>query len=84
MNVSIHDGLQTTQTSKYVYEVWRPVTAIREPRTDLNAATDADPGWLSLITNPPYPSYSGNLAASAPARRARWSSPSAQTIFRSR
>jgi hypothetical protein len=62
MNVSIHDGLQTTMTSKFVYGVWRPVTAIRGADTDLNDATEPDAGWLSLLTNPPYPSYAGNLA----------------------
>jgi hypothetical protein len=62
MNVSIHDGLQTTQASKFVYGLWRPVTAIRGAEDDLNPATDADPNWLSLLTNPPYPTYAGNLA----------------------
>ena len=62
VNVSIHDALQTTQASKFVYGVWRPVTAIRAADTDLNAATDPDPAWLPLITTPPYPSYAGNLA----------------------
>lgn len=62
VNVSIHDALQTTQTSKFVYGLWRPVTAIRAADTDLNDATDPDPAWLPLITTPPYPSYAGNLA----------------------
>ena len=62
VNVSIHDALQTTQASKFVYGVWRPVTAIRAADTDLNAATDPDPAWLPLITTPPYPAYAGNLA----------------------
>ena len=62
MNVSIHDALQTTQGSKFVYGVWRPVTAIRAADTDLNADTDPDPTWLPLIVTPPYPSYAGNLA----------------------
>src|SRR5262245_19419530 len=62
VNVSIHDALQTTQASKFVYGFWRPVTAIRAADTDLNAATDPDPAWLPLITTPPYPSYAGNLA----------------------
>ncbi len=71
VNVSIHDGLHTTQTSKYVYGLWRPVTAIRAAETDLNAATDPDPAWLPLITTPPYPSYAGNMAcAGASAARA--------------
>ncbi len=62
VNVSIHDGLQTTQASKFVYGLWRPVTAIRQADTDLNPATDPDPAWLPLITTPPYPSYAGNMA----------------------
>ncbi len=61
VNVSIHDALQTTQTSKFVYGVWRPVTAIRLADTDLNDGTEADPDWLPLITTPPYPSYAGNI-----------------------
>jgi hypothetical protein len=62
VNVSVHDGLQTAQTSKFVYGLWRPVTAIRGAGDDLNPATDADAGWLSLLTNPPYPTYAGNHA----------------------
>jgi hypothetical protein len=62
MNVSIHDALQTTLTSKFVYGLWRPVTAIPLADTDLNAATDPDPAWLPLIPTPPYPSYAGNMA----------------------
>ena len=62
LNVSIHDALQTTQTSKFVYGLWRPATAIRQAETDLNPATDPDPTWLPLITTPPYPSYAGNIS----------------------
>ncbi len=63
VNVSVHDGLQTAQASKFVYGLWRPVTAIRQADTDLNPATDPDPGWLPLLTTPPYPSYGGNIAS---------------------
>jgi hypothetical protein len=62
LNVSVHDGLQTTQASKFVYGLWRPVTAIRQADSDLNPATDPDPAWLPLLTTPPYPSYAGNMA----------------------
>ena len=62
MNVSIHDALQTTMASKFVYGMWRPVTAIRQADTDLNPLTTADPTWLPLLTTPPYPSYAGNFA----------------------
>jgi hypothetical protein len=63
VNVSVHDGLQTAQGSKFVYGLWRPVTAIRQAEADLNAATDADPNWLPLLGTPPYPSYGGNMAS---------------------
>jgi hypothetical protein len=62
LNVSIHDALQTTQASKFVYGMWRPDTAIREAGSDLNPATSPDPRWTPLLTTPPYPSYAGNLA----------------------
>ena len=62
LNVSIHDGLQTSHTSKFVYGLWRPVTAIRRADEDLNALTDPDPTWTPLLTTPPYPAYSGNMA----------------------
>ena len=63
VNVSINDGVQTTHTSKFVYSLWRPVTAIRRADEDLNAATDPDAGWSPLITTPAYPSYAGNMAS---------------------
>ena len=62
VNVSIHDAIQTTQASKFVYGMWRPVTAIRAADADLNPETDSDSTWLPLINTPPYPSYAGNLA----------------------
>jgi hypothetical protein len=62
VNVSVHDGLHTAQSSKFVYGLWRPVTAIRQADSDLNAETQADPEWLPLLPTPPYPSYAGNLA----------------------
>ena len=62
LNVSINDGLQTSHTGKFIYGLWRPVTAIRRAGEDLNPLTDADPAWLPLITTPAYPSYPGNMA----------------------
>jgi hypothetical protein len=62
LNVSIQDGVQTSQASKFVYQLWRPVTAIQRAGEDMNPATDADPTWMPLLTTPPYPSYAGNMA----------------------
>lgn len=62
MNVSMHDGVQTSHSSKFVYGLWRPITAIRRADEDLNALTDPDPSWASLLTTPPYPTHAGNQA----------------------
>jgi hypothetical protein len=62
LNVSIHDGLQQSQTAKFIYGMWRPVTAIRRADEDMNALTIADPSWTPLLTSPTYPSHPGNMA----------------------
>ncbi|MFC5481342.1 vanadium-dependent haloperoxidase [Massilia suwonensis] len=56
VNVAIADTTMAVWQSKYDYDFWRPVTAIREadPGTgptglgDGNPATRADPGWTPL------------------------------------
>jgi hypothetical protein len=62
LNVSFHDGIQTSFTSKFVYNMWRPVTAIRLADQDMNDETAADPNWLPLLPTPPYPAYAGNMS----------------------
>ena len=62
VNVTMQDGVQTAQASKFVFQLWRPVHAIQRAGEDLNPATDADPTWMPLLTTPPYPSYAGNMA----------------------
>jgi hypothetical protein len=62
LNVAIHDGLQTTHTSKFIYGFWRPVTAIQRADEDMNDLTIADPSWKSLLGTPTYPSHAGNQA----------------------
>jgi hypothetical protein len=43
--------------NKYLYDHWRPVTAIRAAETDGNPDTVADPNWSSFIPTPNHPSY---------------------------
>jgi hypothetical protein len=57
----IHDSLLTSHTSKAVYRLWRPETAIANADQDNNPATDPEPGWAPLIPTPPYPAYSSNM-----------------------
>lgn len=42
---------------RYVYDFWRPVTAIREAADDGNDATVADPAWNSLQNTPAVSDY---------------------------
>ncbi len=63
LNISSHDALQTTFTGKFHYGLWRPVTAIRRADEDGNPDTAPDANWSSLIGNPAYPAYPGNVAA---------------------
>ena len=43
--------------SKYFYNFWRPVTAIRLGDQDGNPATVVDPAWQPLINTPNFPEY---------------------------
>jgi hypothetical protein len=43
--------------SKYFYEYWRPITAIRNADKDGNDATTADPSWAPLLNTPTHPEY---------------------------
>lgn len=65
LNVSMHDGLQTSHSSKFIYNLWRPVTAIANAADDANTITTADPTWTPLLNTPPYPSHSSNVACIA-------------------
>lgn len=62
LNMTFHDALLTSFTGKFIYGLWRPVTAVREADADGNDATTGDPAWLPLLPTPPYPSAPGNMA----------------------
>jgi hypothetical protein len=57
LNVSMADAGIAVWDSKYFYNRWRPVTAIRAAATDGNPATDADPSWTPLVMTPAFPEY---------------------------
>jgi hypothetical protein len=53
--------------SKYHYNFWRPITAIREGGNDGNPLTVGDPSWVPFTGTPPYPDHSSganNLSGS--------------------
>ena len=43
--------------SKFFYQAWRPITAIRNADKDGNPDTTADPSWQSLLGVPGHPEY---------------------------
>jgi hypothetical protein len=59
LDLSFADGAIAFYDAKYAYDLWRPITAIREAATDGNPATIADPNWTSLAATPADPSYPG-------------------------
>jgi hypothetical protein len=64
MNMALNDGLQTSNESKYHYELWRPITAIQRADEDGNPATEAETTWMTEHpTTPPYPAYASNASA---------------------
>ena len=70
LGMAIFDAMVVCFDSKYFYDYWRPVTAIRLGHLDGNRHTDADPSWTPLVFTPPFPSYpSGHASFGGAARR---------------
>jgi hypothetical protein len=57
LNMALADGYIGSFETKYLYNYWRPVTAIREAATDGNPKTSADPTWTPLVPTPPIPDH---------------------------
>ena len=57
LNTALADGYISSIEAKYVYNFWRPITAIRQAATDGNDLTTADPSWEPLFLTPPVPDY---------------------------
>ena len=55
--VSAGDAVIVGMESKYYYQLWRPITAIRAGDTDGNPKTEADPTWTPLANTPNHPEY---------------------------
>jgi hypothetical protein len=68
MNLAMADGYIAGWKIRYVYDLWRPVTAIREGDNDGNEATAGDPTWDSHQNTPAvsdYPSTQSTFSAAA-------------------
>jgi hypothetical protein len=68
MNLAMADAYIAGFKIRYVYDFWRPVTAIREGDADGNDATIGDPTWDSLQNTPAvsdYPSTQSTFSGAA-------------------
>jgi membrane-associated phospholipid phosphatase len=68
MNMAMADAYIAGFKIRYVYDLWRPVTAIREGDHDGNDATAGDPTWDSHQNTPAvsdYPSTQSTFSAAA-------------------
>src|SRR5678815_4082731 len=66
------DAIIACWDSKYTYNFWRPVTAIRAGDTDSNSQTDPDINWIAQVVTPNHPEY--------PAAHGCFSGSSTQTL----
>ncbi|NJS10145.1 MAG: phosphatase PAP2 family protein [Microcoleus sp. CSU_2_2] len=57
LNIAEADAAIIAWDAKYQYDLWRPVTAIRQAGTDNNPNTTADSQWTPLLVTPPFPEY---------------------------
>jgi hypothetical protein len=59
LDTTLADATIALYDAKYTYQLWRPITAIREADRDQNDGTTADNSWEPLATTPADPSYPG-------------------------
>lgn len=70
LNAALSDAYSTSLESKFYYNFWRPLTAIRVADTDGNVLTVKDANWLPALVTPPVPDYPSAHAAAGGAASA--------------
>ena len=67
VSMATADAIISCWDTKIFYNVWRPITAIREGENDGNPDTAGNPTWTSFFNAPNYPDYTSgaNNVASA-------------------
>jgi hypothetical protein len=68
--MAICDASIAAYDTKYHFDFWRPITAIRNGDLDGNEQTVPDPQWLPLINTPAFPSYASAHATLSGAAQA--------------
>jgi len=57
LNIALADAAIACWDTKYVYNFWRPITAIQEAHTDGNPGIEPDFAWTPFLETPPFPEY---------------------------
>jgi hypothetical protein len=58
LNIGLADAAINCWDAKYIYDYWRPITAILDPRaSQINPDNTSDPNWTPLWNTPNFPSY---------------------------
>ncbi len=57
VTAAMNDAEIAVQDTKYHYNFWRPITAIRNGDRDDNSETVRDPDWTPLVNTPLNPEY---------------------------
>lgn len=70
LNLSLADSVIAFYDSKYTYNLWRPVSAIRGADKDNNPETAVNPNWLpeggrNTAPDPSYPGAHASISAAA-------------------
>jgi hypothetical protein len=65
LNMSLANAYIVNWDAKYTYNLWRPVTAIRNGDRDGNDATERDAGWTSFNPTPMHPEYPSQATINA-------------------
>ncbi len=63
VDMALTDAYTAGWDSKFHYNFWRPLTAIRAAETDGNPATAADANWEPLMPTPPVQDYPSTHSA---------------------
>jgi hypothetical protein len=65
LNMSLANAYIVNWDAKYTYNLWRPVTAIRNGDKDDNDATERDASWTSFNPTPMHPEYPSQATINA-------------------
>lgn len=65
--IAMFDATVASLETKFHFDYWRPLTAIRAGDIDANDATQGDPLWEPLCVTPPFPEHNSTHAATGAA-----------------